>query len=303
MVEDINTGSVYAGESVRNVYTRNLKEARKMMHNEVQIIKRIQDHHHIVKAHATHIATRGLAIFLSPVADMGDLASYLQDRRDTMMSGKDFAEPDEILQRSLGCLASGLAYIHDQTVRHKDIKPQNILIHKGEVIFTDFGISHDFGDAGQSTTTGPVQGLTRRYCAPEVDEGRSRNSSSDICSLGCVYLEFVDSLYAGVFEEDLLAGSFHEKLLTLETVFWTRPERNWNPALGVLKGLLCHESSKKPSATEVVCHWINAFAFAGALPNPYFFALEQGTCIVIANEPTRTCRLDVHVNLSGHTTS
>lgn len=155
MVEDINNGAVYARKIVRNNYTRNLKEEMKMLHNEVQSMKRIQNHRHIIKVHASYIAKRDLAILLSPVADSGDLASYLQDRRDTLTAG-GLLKPDETLQRSFGCLASGLAYIHSQTIRHKDIQPQNILIHRGEVLFTDFGISYDFGDAGQSTTTGPV---------------------------------------------------------------------------------------------------------------------------------------------------
>jgi serine/threonine protein kinase len=259
MVKDANTGSVYARKIVRNVYTRNLKEARKLLHNEVQIMGKLKDHHHIAKVHATYIAKRELAIILSPVADGGDLASYLQERRDNSINGFQ-PKPDEILQRSFGCLASGLAYIHSQTIRHKDVKPQNILIHKETVMFTDFGLSYDFADAGQSTTTGPVQGLTRRYCAPEIAEGRGRNSSSDIFSLGCVYLEIVDSLYAGYIEEDLLAGPFYEKLRMLDNGFWVRADKAWKPVISLLKGLLSHEPSGRPSANEVVSLWFNLSA-------------------------------------------
>jgi serine/threonine protein kinase len=269
MVKDANTGSVYARKVVRNVYTRNLKEARKMLHNEVQIMGKLREHHHMVKIHATYIAKRELAIILSPVADGGDLASYLQERRDNSTNGLQ-SKPDEILQRSFGCLASGLAYMHKHTIRHKDVKPQNILIHKGAIMFTDFGLSYDFADTGQSTTTGPVQGLTRRYCAPEVAEGRGRNSSSDIFSLGCVYLEIVDSLYAGYIDEDLLAGPFHEKLRTLNDEFWDRAERNWEPVISLLKGLLSHEPSGRPSADKLVGQWFNLFA---AHPQNEFFCI------------------------------
>ena len=43
------------------------------------------------------------------------------------------------------CLSQALNYIHESDVRHKDIKPENILIDlSGSVIITDFGISRSF---------------------------------------------------------------------------------------------------------------------------------------------------------------
>jgi serine/threonine protein kinase len=259
MVQDINTGIVYARKVIRNVYRRNMQEARKRLHDEVQIMRKLSDHHHIAKVHATYIAKRELAIIIDPAANSGDLASYLQDRHDSLIDGAD-PGPDEILSHSFGCLASGLAFIHQQSIRHKDIKPQNILIHNGSVMYADFGLSYDFGDAERSTTTGLVQGLTRRYCAPEVAQGRARNSSSDVFSLGCVYLEIVDSLYAGYMEEDLLAGPFHEKLLALENDFWVRVEKEWKPVMKLLKGLLSDDPSQRPSAKELVSQWVDLFA-------------------------------------------
>jgi hypothetical protein len=47
------------------------------------------------------------------------------------------------------------------------IKPQNILVHNGQMIYTDFGIAFDA--SGQDTTTSGFPGAhTKRYCAPEV---------------------------------------------------------------------------------------------------------------------------------------
>ena len=34
----------------------------------------------------------------------------------------------ENIQKWFGCLASGLAFIHSKRIRHKDIKPANILV-------------------------------------------------------------------------------------------------------------------------------------------------------------------------------
>jgi serine/threonine protein kinase len=79
--------------------------------------------------------------------------------------------------------------LHKQNIRHKDIKPSNILVHGGNILFTDFGLALDFADKTGSTTTGRVNGMTLRYCAPEVADYEPRNTSSDIWSLGVVFLE------------------------------------------------------------------------------------------------------------------
>ncbi|KAF2872134.1 kinase-like domain-containing protein [Massariosphaeria phaeospora] len=146
MVRDTNTGSVYARKIFRNVYAPNMEEAKRSFHNELAIMLRLATHHHIIQIHATYIAQRELAFILRPVADGGDLAAFLQDYRDGHSSDTDARIPERniksrTLVKAFGCLASGLAFMHKQTVRHKDIKPQNILVHGDNVMYTDFGIS------------------------------------------------------------------------------------------------------------------------------------------------------------------
>ncbi|KAH7077631.1 kinase-like domain-containing protein [Paraphoma chrysanthemicola] len=254
-VEDVHTGRVYARKIFRNVHTRNLTHAKQRLRDEVQIMKRLAAHHHIVRVHATYIVKRELAIILDPVADGGDLASFLQDFRDAGIGAASWSFQCHILWKSFGCLASGLAFMHRQTIRHKDIKPQNILIHRGDVMYTDFGLSYDFGDTGQSTTTGIVQGMTKRYCAPEVARGASRNSKSDIFSLGCVYIEILEALEPGSFSEGILSGPFYETLDTCAT------DGNLPQYLGLSRlgrdvllgqGLLEERPIDRPSASQVV---------------------------------------------------
>jgi serine/threonine protein kinase len=96
-----------------------------------------------------------------------------------------------------GCLSHGLEFLHTHKVRHKDIKPRNILVHKGPVIFTDFGDCLDYSTDTGGTTTGRPDNLTRRYCAPEVIAWDRRYERSDIFSLGCVFLEICMTLSCG----------------------------------------------------------------------------------------------------------
>ena len=194
-VLDLNTGSVFARKTIRNVYSRNIDEAKRKLLNEVRIMQRLASHHHIVNVHAAYVKKRELTMILDPAADGGDLAGYLQNYRDQgfhhtseEMTKENFYQ-NLVLRTAFGCLASALDFIHSQTIRHKDIKPQNILIHQGQIMYTDFGLSYDYGDIGQSTTTGNPQGITRRYCAPEVVAWERRNTKSDVFSLGCVFIE------------------------------------------------------------------------------------------------------------------
>lgn len=170
MVRDVRTGSVFAHKIFRNVYKRNMEEVKRNFCNEVHIMRKLAPHPHVIRVHATYIAHRELALVLTPIADGGDLATFLQQYRDIdILYSKDHfthvARHDEmydIIVGAFGWLASGLAFMLKQTIHHKDIKPQNIRIHGGYIIYTDFGISLDFGQQGYSTTTGHPQSFTRR---------------------------------------------------------------------------------------------------------------------------------------------
>ena len=96
-----------------------------------------------------------------------------------------------ILQRSFICLSEALSYLHESDVRHKDIKPENILIDEsGSLILTDFGISRRF-QKNTPHSTNDQWHFTPKYASPEIMKGRtaSRDDPSDVFSLGCVFLE------------------------------------------------------------------------------------------------------------------
>lgn len=99
----------------------------------------------------------------------------------------------DILRKSYGCLVSALQYLHKTSIRHRDIKPENILVKDDRVYLTDFGIALDWESLGRSTTTDDTA-KTWIYCAPEVAQYEQRNWSSDIWSLGCVFLEITTVL-------------------------------------------------------------------------------------------------------------
>ncbi len=123
---------------------------------------------------------------MSPVADC-NLSKYYEHAASS---------PDKLslLRGFYGCLANALQYLHNSKIRHRDIKPENILIKGSRVLLTDFGLSFDWEHLSRSTTTAD-SAKTPVYAAPEVAFfERRKNSSSDIWSLGCVFLEMVTVL-------------------------------------------------------------------------------------------------------------
>ena len=90
-------------------------------------------------------------------------------------------------------IARALAYVHDQDVIHRDVKPANILITtSGEPMLTDFGIAKMLDlEAGQ-TLTGTGVGIgTPEYMAPEQGMGKEIDGRADIYSLGIILYELV----------------------------------------------------------------------------------------------------------------
>jgi serine/threonine protein kinase len=150
----------------------------KMFITEIEVLKRLS-HHHIVDLIGSFMDSRYMGLIMSPVADM-DLGAYLTRATN---------HPE--LRTFFGCLATALEYLHERKVRHKDIKPSNILVHRGNILLTDFGLSFDFSDADGSTTMSIVKDITLRYCAPEVAQYQARNTMSDIWSLGIVFMEML----------------------------------------------------------------------------------------------------------------
>jgi hypothetical protein len=79
-----------------------------------------------------------------------------------------------------GCLAEGLASVHDAGVLHRDVKPSNVLMEGRTPILIDFGLAR-VADDPKLTHTGWLLG-TPGYLAPEILYGDDASAASDVHS-------------------------------------------------------------------------------------------------------------------------
>jgi len=87
-------------------------------------------------------------------------------------------------------VCSALQYAHSQSVLHRDVKPENILItEEGTAKLMDFGLAKMLGEPS-ITQEGIIVG-TVAYVAPENALGKGADARSDLYSFGAVLYEAV----------------------------------------------------------------------------------------------------------------
>lgn len=218
IVHETSLGSIVL--ALKRTYARKLAVSEL---NEMKVLGKISQrrHHHIVELIGSYIHDHGrsyeLGLLIWPVAQC-DLAAYLQDvdvirrkRLEGAMPDQDYvtacdmvrslskadstldvedilAEAQQILCQSFGCIASAVASLHEQGIRHKDLKPSQVLLSRNGLWLTDFGCSNDMSDVGSSlTSNGDI--ITKKYHSPERVERLPCGRAEDIFALGCIYLE------------------------------------------------------------------------------------------------------------------
>ena len=92
--------------------------------------------------------------------------------------------PEADIVRIAGDVAQGLGLAHAQGVIHRDLKPDNILLHAdGSAVISDFGIARALSGYVASTGVNMTIG-TPQYLSPEQAQGRPLDARVDLYALG-----------------------------------------------------------------------------------------------------------------------
>ena len=176
---DLKTGNQIAVKVLKDEFLDNEELVRRFK-NESKAIS-ILSHPNIVKVYDVSVTDK-LQYIVMEYVDGITLKEYLKQRGGALTWKETVHFATQIL--------SALQHAHSKGIVHRDIKPQNVLIHAdGHVKVSDFGIArmtNAFTISKGDTVVGSVH-----YSSPEQATGSVVEATSDIYSTGVVLYEML----------------------------------------------------------------------------------------------------------------
>jgi len=183
---------------------------------EIQIAAKLS-HPHILPLFDSGEA-HGLLFYVMPYVAGESLRQKLRRERQL-----DIPEAISIVRQ----VAMALEYAHAQGLIHRDISPENILLHEGEAIVADFGIARaiDQAPADKLTARGIMLGKADYMSPEQATADPALDARSDIYSLGCVLYELLagEPPFGGATMQAVIAKRFMDPVPSVRRLRATVP--------------------------------------------------------------------------------
>ena len=194
-------------------------------YDSLREIKHLQelDHPNIIKLHAVFSTKNQNLNLVLEQLPQGDLLKLIQDTQNVTYTPAD-------IKAWMLMLLRATHFCHANSILHRDIKPNNLLIAaNGEIKLADFGLARSFADPFQPMTYNTI---TIWYRPPELFfQAQFYGGAVDIWSCGCVFAELV--------ARDVLFRAWPENEMNMVKLICekvgTPTEENW-PGVSKLKG-------------------------------------------------------------------
>lgn len=161
--------------------------------SEIQISKKLS-HKNLVQFYGCY-KSKKYYILVYEYCNCGNLSEYMK----YIQKEKNLVEKEKKINFIATQIKDALIYLNSQQIIHRDIKPDNIFIHKinDELIIKlgDFGLSRlydiqDINDIGTFKINATLCG-TQIYMAPEIILGKSVSIKSDLWSFGVIMYQMM----------------------------------------------------------------------------------------------------------------
>lgn len=159
----------------------NGEECRRRFQREYELLQKVR-HPALVQAFDIFETAQGMFMVLE-LADGDSMGKILR------MGERIFTLSEQLLIANK--VARGLEVLHLANIMHRDIKPDNIIVHKktGGVKLVDLGVGKDLSRRSALTQEGIAPG-TAAYMSPEQINEQAIGLRSDIFSLGVTLYQF-----------------------------------------------------------------------------------------------------------------
>ena len=232
----------------------------KKFDEEISNLKRLHQQH-LITLIGSYTDHRSVAFLMEPIADY-NLETYLRLHRSVIRDRLPS------LRIYFGCLINAVSYLHRQKVRHRDLKPQNILIKNHIVYITDFGNAFDWSKRGRDTTNDSNIPFSEFYAAPEMAKrsSSSRGTAADVWSLGVAFLDMVT----------VLRGSTTRELLSFLENHGTRHPCVWGNASATNEWFkYIRQIHSGPDSDNEPLNWIKDMTQSNPANRPHSWAVAN----------------------------
>ncbi|KAM6220166.1 serine/threonine-protein kinase PLK3 isoform 1-T1 [Rhynchocyon petersi] len=231
---DTETGSAYAVKVIPQSRVAKPHQREKIL-NEIELHRDLQ-HRHIVRFSHHFEDADNIYIFLE-LCRRKSLA-HIWKARHTLL------EPE--VRYYLRQILSGLKYLHQRGILHRDLKLGNFFITENmELKVGDFGLAARLEPPEQRKKT--ICG-TPNYVAPEVLLRQGHGPEADVWSLGCVMY----TLLCG--SPPFETADLKETYRCIKQVHYTLPSSLSLPARQLLAAILRASPRDRPSIDQILRH-------------------------------------------------
>lgn len=164
--------------AIKKIELDTVKKIKQRIKKEIQICKMLKHPNVIETYDVINDKIGGNIYIVMEYCGEGHLGNLLKNKPIIEEEAKKYMKQ----------IAEGLKYLMDNSILHRDLKPQNIMINdENNLKIADFGFARHF----QTDTVAETLCGTPLYMAPEIMKHRKYNYKSDLWSVGVILYQMV----------------------------------------------------------------------------------------------------------------